>query len=334
MRRSRSPASSYCSASGRDNSDWDVWAFKVKLRLRSGTPYLALEVSAAQKGSAFARDGYLHQSRLPHLRQDPTGRPRCDRRQQAAGGSIGDDPRSTAALRTRTSQPKSAPPARSARRASLQSRLSGATSRAGRRPLGRATGAASSVRASRAGRALRDAGAPRPPAARPQPTVTFLNCTITDISIWRGHGSAPAGSRIRREREGGREGLPELPDRTQTRTYPARLRIEPYLAPLSGHHPAWRTGFRGGSGCTCGFGSSLVKIALIGTDPRRWCVPPDRYDPSASLQPKCASNARQRATNGGVFHRRATQPSRSTEPPGSILREARRGAGMYIARNP
>ncbi len=48
---------------------------------------------------------------LPHLRQDPTGRPRCDRRQQAAGGSIGDDPRSTAALRTRTSQPKSAPPA-------------------------------------------------------------------------------------------------------------------------------------------------------------------------------------------------------------------------------
>jgi len=28
----------------------------------SGTPYLALEVSAAQKGSAFARDGYLHQS--------------------------------------------------------------------------------------------------------------------------------------------------------------------------------------------------------------------------------------------------------------------------------
>ncbi len=73
---------------------------------------------------------------------------------------------------------------------------------------------------------------------------------------------------------------------------------------------------------------------LMVTDPRRWCVPPDRYDPSASLQPKCASNARQRATNGGVFHRRAQQPSRSTEPPGSILREARRGAGMYIARNP
>src|SRR5467141_2184369 len=65
MRRSRSPASSYCSASGRDNSDWDVWAFKVKLRLRSGTPYLALEVSAVQKGSAFARDGYLHQSPRP-----------------------------------------------------------------------------------------------------------------------------------------------------------------------------------------------------------------------------------------------------------------------------
>src|SRR6267143_5233071 len=68
MRRSRSPASSYCSASGRDNSDWDVWAFKVKLRLRSGTPYLALEVSAAQKGSAFARDGYLHQSPICHVR--------------------------------------------------------------------------------------------------------------------------------------------------------------------------------------------------------------------------------------------------------------------------
>src|SRR6267143_2105640 len=68
MRRSRSPASSYCGASGRDNSDWDVWAFKVKLRLRSGTPYLALEVSAAQKGSAFARDGYLHQSPTEHQR--------------------------------------------------------------------------------------------------------------------------------------------------------------------------------------------------------------------------------------------------------------------------
>src|SRR5712664_2627069 len=69
MRRSRSPASSYCSASGRDNSDWDVWAFKVKLRLRSGTPYLALEVSAAQKGTAFARDGYLHQSQLREVRR-------------------------------------------------------------------------------------------------------------------------------------------------------------------------------------------------------------------------------------------------------------------------
>src|SRR6267143_3854203 len=72
MRRSRSPASSYCSASGRDNSDWDVWAFKVKLRLRSGTPYLALEVSAAQKGSEFARDGYLQQSRPIKPAEIPT----------------------------------------------------------------------------------------------------------------------------------------------------------------------------------------------------------------------------------------------------------------------
>ena len=56
---------------------------------------------------------------LPHLRQDPTGRPRCDRRQQAAGTAVGDDPRSTAAPRTWTSQPKSTTSARSARRASL-----------------------------------------------------------------------------------------------------------------------------------------------------------------------------------------------------------------------
>src|SRR6267142_5548721 len=64
MRRSRSPASSYCTASGRDSSDWDVWAFRAKLHLRSGTPCLVLEFSMAQTGSVFACDGYLHQSRL------------------------------------------------------------------------------------------------------------------------------------------------------------------------------------------------------------------------------------------------------------------------------
>src|ERR1700738_3170764 len=48
-----------CTASGGDSSDWDVRAFKAKLRLRSGTPFLALEVSTAQKGSGkrFARHG-------------------------------------------------------------------------------------------------------------------------------------------------------------------------------------------------------------------------------------------------------------------------------------
>src|SRR5882762_4451358 len=46
----RSPASSYCIASERDSSDWDVLAFKASLRLRSGTPCLGLEVSKVQKG--------------------------------------------------------------------------------------------------------------------------------------------------------------------------------------------------------------------------------------------------------------------------------------------
>src|SRR5260370_9624468 len=49
MRRSRSLASSYCSASARDNSDWDVWAFKAKLRRRSGTRCLGLEVSTVKR---------------------------------------------------------------------------------------------------------------------------------------------------------------------------------------------------------------------------------------------------------------------------------------------
>src|ERR1700730_13380728 len=62
MRRSRSPASSYCNASARDSSHWDVWAFRAKLRLKSGMPCLGLEFSMAQTGRLFSRDGYLHQS--------------------------------------------------------------------------------------------------------------------------------------------------------------------------------------------------------------------------------------------------------------------------------
>src|ERR1700730_18228426 len=62
MRRSRSPASSYCTASARDSSHWDVWAFRAKLRLKSGMPCLGLEFSMAQTGRLFSRDGYLHQS--------------------------------------------------------------------------------------------------------------------------------------------------------------------------------------------------------------------------------------------------------------------------------
>src|SRR5262249_48595615 len=66
MRRSRSPASSYSTASGRDSSDWDVWAFKAKLRLRSEMWCLGLEVSAAQRTrtppkAALATDSPLEQ---------------------------------------------------------------------------------------------------------------------------------------------------------------------------------------------------------------------------------------------------------------------------------
>src|SRR6202047_2514650 len=50
MPRSPSPASSCCTVSGRDSSDWDVWAFRVKPRLRSGMPCLGLEFSMAQTG--------------------------------------------------------------------------------------------------------------------------------------------------------------------------------------------------------------------------------------------------------------------------------------------
>src|SRR6266446_527440 len=61
MRRSQSPASSCCTASGRDSSDWDVWAFKVELRLQSGTRCLGPEVCTAKQG-LLAPAGYLHQS--------------------------------------------------------------------------------------------------------------------------------------------------------------------------------------------------------------------------------------------------------------------------------
>jgi len=54
-------------ASGRDSSDWDVCAFKAKLRLRSGTPCLELKFFMAQKGKLFAPDGYLHQSRQLYM---------------------------------------------------------------------------------------------------------------------------------------------------------------------------------------------------------------------------------------------------------------------------
>src|SRR6267154_1763850 len=48
MPRSRSPASSYCTASARDRSDWDVWAFKAKLHLQSGTRCFGPEVCTAK----------------------------------------------------------------------------------------------------------------------------------------------------------------------------------------------------------------------------------------------------------------------------------------------
>src|ERR1700730_668612 len=53
MRRSRSLVSSYCTASGRDSSDWDVWLFRAKPRLRSGTPCLGLEFSMARTAASL-----------------------------------------------------------------------------------------------------------------------------------------------------------------------------------------------------------------------------------------------------------------------------------------
>ena len=55
------PASSYYTASARDSSDWDVWAFKAKLHLQSGTRCFGPEVCTAKQG-VLPRAGYLHQS--------------------------------------------------------------------------------------------------------------------------------------------------------------------------------------------------------------------------------------------------------------------------------
>src|ERR1700680_5234340 len=62
MRRSRSPASSCCTASGRDSSDWDVWAFKAELHLQSGMRCFRPEVCTAKQQGVLARAGYLHQN--------------------------------------------------------------------------------------------------------------------------------------------------------------------------------------------------------------------------------------------------------------------------------
>jgi hypothetical protein len=73
MQKLRSLASSCCSASGRNSSDWDVWASKAELHLRSGTQCFGPEVCMAKLGMP-ARAGYLHQSLgenarvvVPHL---------------------------------------------------------------------------------------------------------------------------------------------------------------------------------------------------------------------------------------------------------------------------
>src|SRR6476620_2666377 len=67
MRRSRSPVSSYCTASGKDSSDWDVWAFRVKPRLRSGMSCLGLEFSMAQTGRLLLVTAMCTRAHLPSL---------------------------------------------------------------------------------------------------------------------------------------------------------------------------------------------------------------------------------------------------------------------------
>jgi hypothetical protein len=90
-----------------------------------------------------------------------------DHRPQAAGRSIGDDPRSAAAARTRTSQRQGTASARSARRSTLQGRLSFSTSRACWRSLGKNDGCDCELRASGAGRRCATPRASRPPAPGP-----------------------------------------------------------------------------------------------------------------------------------------------------------------------
>jgi hypothetical protein len=61
----RSPAGDpepwYPARDPRDSSDWDVWAFKAKLHLQSGTRCFGPEVCTAKQG-VLPRAGYLHQS--------------------------------------------------------------------------------------------------------------------------------------------------------------------------------------------------------------------------------------------------------------------------------
>ena len=49
MRRSRSPASSYCTASGRDSSDWDVGRSAVIVDVEATTAIRQAEVTAQQR---------------------------------------------------------------------------------------------------------------------------------------------------------------------------------------------------------------------------------------------------------------------------------------------
>src|ERR1700757_2300483 len=50
MQRSRSPASSCCTAFGRDSSNCDVSAFKIELHLQSGTQCFEPEPALRSKG--------------------------------------------------------------------------------------------------------------------------------------------------------------------------------------------------------------------------------------------------------------------------------------------
>jgi len=60
-------------------------------------------------------------------------------------------------------------------------------------PLGKNNRCGFKVHAADGGRALRYAMAPRPPAARPEPKVTFLNGRKGDISKWWTHSTSRAG---------------------------------------------------------------------------------------------------------------------------------------------